>query len=95
MTTIKKQAHETTDQVAEKIHDVVDKAAAGIADTEERLREGAANAAEKVREGAHYAQVRSADLAQAVSGYVRDNPLVALGVAFLAGSIISSLTRRR
>lgn len=88
------QGDSTTDQVANKIHQAVDRAAAGISNTEEKLRKEANCAAEKVREGAHIAQEKSADLMKSVTCFVKDNPIAAIGIAFVAGSIISSLNRR-
>lgn len=86
--------HETVDQVAEKVHKAVDKAAASLAVAEERTRKGAAEAVETVREGKEYAQTRTEDLLATVTRYVRENPLTALGIAFVAGSIFSSRGRR-
>ena len=94
MSTPFNKTHDTTNQVADKIHDVVDKAAAGIATAEEKVRCQASQAADRVRDGAQYAQDKSADVIHSVASYVRENPLTAIGIAFVAGSIISSLTRR-
>lgn len=95
---IRKQAesgHETIDQVAGKLHGVVDKAAEGLASTEDRIRKEAADAAEKIREGKQYARSHGEELLGSVITYVRDNPLAALGIAFVVGSFISALNRRR
>lgn len=95
---IRKQAesgHETIDQVAGKLHGVADKAAEGLSKTEDRIRKEAADAAEKVREGKNYARTQGEELLGTVITYVRDNPLAALGIAFVAGSFVSALNRRR
>lgn len=89
------QEHEITDQVTGKLHEVVDKAADSLGGAEERIRREAHEAGEKFREGKQQAQVRVEDVVGTVSTYVRENPLTALGIAFVAGSLISSLTRRR
>jgi len=89
------QAHGTVDQVAEKLHAVVDKAADGLGTAEERLRSEARSAAEKVREGKELARSQGEELVGKVTDYVRENPLTALGIAFVAGALFSALNRRR
>jgi len=89
------KAHGTVDQVADKLHDVVDKAAESLGTAEERLRGEAREAAGKVREGKEFACTRGEELVGKVTDYVRENPLTALGIAFVAGSIFSALNRRR
>lgn len=89
------QAHGTVDQVAGKLHEVVDKAAEGFGTAEERLRAEARQAAEMVREGKDLARSQGEELVGKVTDYVRENPLTALGIAFVAGSIFSALSRRR
>lgn len=93
--TITNQVHDVTDQMADKVHSAIDKTAAGLAQTEEFIRKEAAIASEKTHQGIHCAQVKSEDLVRTVSGYVRDNPVMSLGIAFIAGSLISSFIRRR
>lgn len=88
-------AHETVDHVADSLHDVVDKAADGLNSAEENIRREASEAFDKVREGQENMREYSADLYESVTTYVRQNPLTALGIAFVAGSILSSLNRRR
>jgi ElaB/YqjD/DUF883 family membrane-anchored ribosome-binding protein len=71
---------QTTDRMADKAHDAVDSAAEKVNQAEERLREAAA---------------QGQDVLASVSTYVKENPLTALGLAFAAGTIFSSMTRRR
>jgi ElaB/YqjD/DUF883 family membrane-anchored ribosome-binding protein len=87
--------HETVDQVAGKLHEVVDKAAENLGPAEERLRLEAREAAARMREGKEFARTQGEELVGKVTTYVRDNPLMALGIAFVAGSIFSALSRRR
>lgn len=89
------QAHGTVDQVADKLHDVVDKVAEGLGTAEERVRREARQAAEKAREGQEFARTQGAEMVGKVTDYVRENPLTSLGIAFIAGSIFSALSRRR
>lgn len=93
--TIKEQAHDTTTHLAEKMHSAIDKTAESVAQAEERLRKGAAQAAETMHKGSHCAQEKTQETICAIAGYVRENPLLSLGIAFAAGSLIASLTRRR
>lgn len=75
--------HATTDHLSERAHESVDRIAKTAGKGEERLRHEAANVKE-----------RSDDTLQAVSTFVRDNPLTSLGIAFAAGSLLSALKRR-
>jgi len=72
-----------TDKLADKAHEAVDKASESFGRAEERIRDRT--------EGA---QARSEDLIQKVTDYVHANPLTALGLAFAAGVIFSSMNRR-
>jgi ElaB/YqjD/DUF883 family membrane-anchored ribosome-binding protein len=87
--------HETTDQVASKAHEAVDKTAETAAKAEEYVREHASHADERVREAAAHGRQRADDVLERVTHYVRENPLMSIGIAFVAGALYSSLTRRR
>jgi ElaB/YqjD/DUF883 family membrane-anchored ribosome-binding protein len=76
----KTEAGQTTEKLADKAHDAVDSAAEKVNEAEERIREMAGH---------------GQDVMAAVSAYVKENPLTALGLAFAAGTIFSSLSRRR
>lgn len=80
MTKAKSSTQQTTDKIADKAHDAVDNAAEKAGRAEERLRE---------------ASEQGQDVITAVTDYVKENPLTALGLAFAAGTIFSSMTRRR
>ncbi|MCC1497235.1 hypothetical protein [Alcanivorax sp. 1008] len=79
-----------TARVAENLHDAVDAAAEKVGGAEESLREQA----EKARQTAEYAKARGAEVIDSMARYTRDNPLAAVGVAFAAGFLLASLTRR-
>ncbi len=87
--------HKVSDQVADKAHETVDRVAERAGRAEERVREQFSEADEKVREKARQGQERADDILNAVGTYVRENPLTAIGLAFVAGALYSSLTRRR
>ncbi len=80
MTKAKSSSHQTTEKVADRAHEAVDSAAEKAGRAEERLRE---------------ATEQGHDVVTAVTEYVKENPLTALGLAFAAGTIFSSMTRRR
>lgn len=90
----KGSSHDTTDKVAKTVHEAVDSVAERAAPAEERVRESAAKAAERAREGAEYARARTHDMTERVCDYVKENPLMALGIAFAAGTVVSSILRR-
>jgi ElaB/YqjD/DUF883 family membrane-anchored ribosome-binding protein len=73
----------TTEKVSEKAHEAVDKATDALGQAEERLR--------RTAEGA---QSKSDDMIKRVTDYVHENPLTALGLAFAAGMLFSSMNRR-
>ncbi len=89
------KSHQTTDRVAGKAHEAVDAAAERAGRAEETVREKVSEADERIRETGRHARERSQDLLGQVSDYVQDNPLTALGIAFAAGTIFSSITRKR
>ena len=76
------------DQFADKAHEAVDKAG-------EYAREYASQADERVREAAAQGRRRADDGLDRVNSYVRENPLISIGIAFVVGALSSSLVRRR
>ncbi|MGY6553330.1 MAG: DUF883 family protein [Wenzhouxiangella sp.] len=81
MTTAKAK---TTSKVTDKAHDAVDKVSDTLGEAEESIRSKAQDA-----------QHKTEDLVKKVTDYVHDNPLTALGLAFAAGMVFSSVNRRR
>jgi ElaB/YqjD/DUF883 family membrane-anchored ribosome-binding protein len=79
----KTSARKATEAVADKAHEAVDAAAEIAGDAEEHVRKAGA-------EAAGYPQ----DLLASVTEYVRAHPLTALGLAFAAGALFSSINRR-
>ncbi|WP_018864812.1 DUF883 family protein [Thioalkalivibrio sp. ARh3] len=88
-------AASTTERVAAQAHEAVDRAAEHAAPAEEHIRERLSHADEEVRERAEKARQSSEDVLRVVGNYVRDNPLTAIGLAFVAGTLFSALTRRK
>ncbi|AMC99701.1 DUF883 family protein [Halomonas chromatireducens] len=93
--TMKTSGHETIDQVAGKAHEAVDRAAETAGKAEEYTREQASRAEEHIREATVHGRQRADDVLERVSAHVRENPLMSIGIAFIAGALYSSLRRRR
>lgn len=86
--------HATTDRLSEHAHESVDHIAKTAGKAEERIRDGAADAEARVREAGQKARERSDDTLQTISVFVRENPLISLGLAFAGGALLSALKRR-
>lgn len=86
--------HATTDRLSERAHESVDKVAKTAGKAEERIRDEARDAGARVREAGHKVKERSDETLRSISVFVQDNPLIALGVAFAAGTLVSALRNR-
>lgn len=86
--------HCTTDRFSERAHESVDHVARTAGKAEKRLRHEAANAQTRARVAGHKARKRSDDTLDSISDYARDNLLVSVGLAFVAGALLSFLRRR-
>lgn len=78
----------------DRMHEAVDRASETAAQAEQRARQVADEARHKVRQGAQQARQKSEEMSASLQRYIRDNPMMALGVAFAAGTVIASLGRR-
>lgn len=76
--------HATTDRISERAHESVDRVAKTAGKGEEKIRHEAANAKE-----------RSGETLNSVSAFVSDNPVLSLGIAFAAGTLLSGVLRRK
>lgn len=86
--------HVTTDYLADKAHETVDRMAKGSADAETKIREKAEVAAEKLRDTEKRAKEAVDRSTEGVTDYIRENPLMSAGMAFVAGVFLSGLLRR-
>lgn len=84
----------TTDQVADKANEAAERMAESAGKAKERTREHVSSADERVREAASQGRQHADDMIGSVNGYVRGNPLMSIGIAFIAGAVCASLTRR-
>lgn len=94
MSKITDSDHATTDRLSEGAHESVDQIAKTAGKAEERIRHEAADAEARARDLGHKAKVHSDETLQRVSVFVRDNPVISLGLAFAAGALVSALRRR-
>ena len=84
----------TTDHVAAKAHETVDTIAERAQSAEREVRKAAGRTAEQARElRDEYVDTAEQTLKRAGS-YVESNPLAAVGIAFVAGVLLSAMFRR-
>ena len=86
--------YSTTDEFAKSAHEAVDVVAANAAYAEATLRSAGATAKENYRAGKARVREQSSAVSEGVRDYVGDNPLMALGIAFAAGLLISTVMRK-
>jgi|GEM_PF-2202971 len=83
--------HATTDRLSEYSHDSVDWIAKTAGKGEEKIRRKAADAEASLKDAGLRAKERSNETLQSICVFARDNPLIALGLAFSAGVLLSAL----
>jgi ElaB/YqjD/DUF883 family membrane-anchored ribosome-binding protein len=84
----------TAERLASKAHETVDRVAEAANYAEREVRNAAARTAEQARQLREQAVERADENVQRVRSYVEQNPMMAAGIAFAAGVILSSLFRR-
>lgn len=93
MQSVERQAA-TAQRFAEKAHETIDRAAEAATAAEQTLRSTAARAAEKLKGSQEVAGETMDEGLDAIRRYIEQNPLMAAGIAFAAGLVVSSLLRR-
>ena len=91
----KTREHDATRQVASKAHEAIERAAKTAGKAEDYAREHISDAAEHIREATAKGREQAEEVQNRVNGYVRENPLLSLGIAFIFGVLYSWLTGRR
>lgn len=86
--------HVTTDRLSESAHESVKHIAETAGKAEERIRHGAADAEAYARDAGHKAKDYSDKTLDSVSGFVREKPFTSIGIAVVAGALLSLLKRR-
>ncbi len=91
---IKPDPRRTTEKASDRAHDTVDSLADRAAPAEERLREGAERSGGQARDVGEDMRRSSEDFMETINGYIRDNPMTAVCLAFAAGTILTALRNR-
>jgi ElaB/YqjD/DUF883 family membrane-anchored ribosome-binding protein len=90
----RKETHPSTDRLAAKAHEAVDTFAERAQRVEHETRGAAEQAADQVRQlRDEYAGTAEQGLRRAAS-YMESNPLAFVGIAFVAGVLLSAMMRR-
>jgi len=85
---------ETIDRTSAKAHETVDRVAASVDPVVDRMKSAAHDATQRLQSTAETVARTQAQWSDDVRTYVRDKPLVALGVTALAAFVISRLLAR-
>lgn len=83
-----------TDRLSDGAHESMDQIEQTAGKVKEQIQQGAADAEAQVRNAGQKVQELSDETLNSVSVFVRDNPLIALSIAFAAGTLISALIRQ-
>jgi ElaB/YqjD/DUF883 family membrane-anchored ribosome-binding protein len=91
------QAHQAIDTAAakasEKVTPAIDRVAQAAHQTVDKMAQAAAPAADWISQSAEQLKAHQDQLIEGARSYVRERPLVAVGVALGAGYLIARLTR--
>lgn len=85
--------HATTDRLSESAHGSVDQIAKTAGKAEERIRHEAEDVKAHAREAGQKTRERTDDTLHSISSFVQENPMISLGLAFAAGTLLSALKR--
>ena len=83
-----------TDRFTAKAHETVDSLGERAQRAERDVRGAAARTAEQAREFQEQAAERAEQTIRRAGSYVESNPLAFVGIAFVAGVLLSTLLRR-
>lgn len=84
----------TVERVAQSAHEAIDRMAAKAAPAVERWRTQASGAADTLQSKADRFVEMEDHWVESTRNYVRENPLTALGIAVVAGVVLSRLSSR-
>ena len=87
-------AHGMTDGLAKSAHEAVDVVAESAASAEQKLRDANAVAKKNIQAGEERVLDKSSEISEGVREYTGSNPLMALGIAFATGLLVSAVMRK-
>jgi ElaB/YqjD/DUF883 family membrane-anchored ribosome-binding protein len=90
----KSSSSPTTDSATESAHETVEQLAQQVAELESRLRKLMSETESGARDKAEQAEQKLKALGGELEQYVAERPVQALGIAFLAGLLLSSWLKR-
>lgn len=86
--------HATTDRLSDCAHESVDKVAGPAGKAEEKIRQGAGDARNSANSAGKKAKEQSEETLHSITDFVGENPMISLGLAFAAGTLVSALRRK-
>ena len=92
--TINEPSRTKSEKVAEAAHARVDQAAEHAAAFEKKAKAKARDAADKFSEKNEEMQIKAKEAGEQARVAIQENPLMAAGVAFAVGFVLSSILRR-
>src|SRR5687767_7102740 len=87
-------AHEMTDGLAKSAHEALDVVAESAASAEQTLRDANAAAKKNIQAGKERVLDKSSEISESMREYTGSNPLMALGIAFATGLLVSAVMRK-
>lgn len=87
--------NDSIDRGAAKGHETVNKMAGTAREATERLRGQAHRAEQKMEEALADVQEHSEQLAEGVTQFIKDNPMLSVGMAVAAGALLNTILRSR
>lgn len=84
----------TIARLAARAHEAVDSVAKSAEHLERSVRARATQAADAAQESEHRAAEQLTDSARRTRIYLRRNPLIGVGIGFVAGAVLTSLFRK-
>jgi ElaB/YqjD/DUF883 family membrane-anchored ribosome-binding protein len=86
---------DSIDRGAAKGHEAVNKMAGNAREATEKLRGQAQRAEQKMEEALADVQEHSEQLAEGVTQFIKDNPMLSIGMAVAAGALLNTILRSR
>jgi ElaB/YqjD/DUF883 family membrane-anchored ribosome-binding protein len=87
--------NDSIDRGAAKGHEAVNKMAANAREASEKLRGQAHRAEQKMEEALADVQEHSEQLAEGFTQFIKNNPMLSIGMAVAAGALLNTILRSR